>query len=433
MTLSVRDCSPFAPAPSAADAAWLSRLALASRGGDLVLRLEQGREDEPVVRCDEFGSWWAGRYVGSLTFEGRRLDILPRFGEETLRAWIAGAFNLALVDTPGRLGGDDSFVARLLAAVWSRAFVAAARHGAPALRADVRESGLTVRGRIDVPATVRLRAFQVPGVASVRREKSLDHAVTAAIVAAWAELSQAVGHGGWLPDRLGEIVPHMVAAVGVRPRVPTREEIDRVRLTPITAGFRPLAELSARIAARRGLSPRSSDDGECKGVLLDVAELWELYVLGAIRRAWPDADVLHGAREAGESRPLLRNASGHGLGTMKPDAVIREGERVLLVADAKYKTLQPAVRVAVPQREDLYQMAAYLGRWGAAGILLYPEDPAAPGTPPAEAGSPWVLADGTAVAFAALPAGVDAAAAKLRGIVRLTSRSSLNGRLAACG
>jgi len=69
----------------------------------------------------------------------------------------------------------------------------------------------------------------------------------------------------------------------------------------------------------------------------------------------------------------------------------------------------------------------------AAGILLYPEDPAAPGTPPAEAGSPWVLADGTAVSFAALPAGVDAAAAKLRGIVRLTSRSSLNGRLAACG
>ncbi|HRH75454.1 MAG TPA: hypothetical protein PLM62_20390, partial [Zoogloea sp.] len=94
---------------------------------------------------------------------------------------------------------------------------------------------------------------------------------------------------------------------------------------------------------------------------------------------------------------------------------------------------QPAVRVAVPQREDLYQMAAYLGRWGAAGILLYPEDPAAPRTPPAEAGSPWVLADGTAVSFAALPAGVDAAAAKLRGIVRLTSRSSLNGRLAACG
>ena len=432
MTLSVRDCSPFAPAPSAADAAWLSRLALASRGGDLVLRLEDGREDEPVVRCDEFGSWWAGRYVGSIAFEGRRLDILPRFGEETLRSWIAGAFNLALVDTPGRLGGDDAFVARLLAAVWSRAFVSAARHGPPALRSDVRESGLTVRGRLDVPATVRLRASGAPGAASVRREKSLDHAVTAAIVAAWSELSRALGRGGdWMPDRLGEIVPHMAAAVGARPRIPTREEIDRVRLTPITAGFRPLAELSARIAARRGLSPLSSEDGECKGILLDVAELWELYVLGAMRRAWPGADVLHGTREAGESRPLLRNASGQGLGTMKPDAVIREGGSVLLVADAKYKRLHPSARVAAPQREDLYQMAAYVGRWGASGILLYPEDPAAPGMPAAEAGSPWTLADGATVSFSALPACVDAAAAKLRGAVRLPSQSTPNGRMAA--
>lgn len=417
MTLKARDCSPILPRPAPADAAWLSRLATASRHGDIVLRLEEGREDEPVVRCEVDGTWWAGRYVGSVVFEGRRLDIAPRFGEETLKSWIAGAFNLALVDTPGRLEADDSFVARLLAAVWSRAFVAAARHGPPSLRADTRESGSVVRGRIDVPATILLRAAGRPGVASIRREKSLDHAIAAAIVAAWAELSRTLGRDGdWLPERLAEIIPHMVGAVGSRPRVPRKEEIDRVRLTPITAGFRSLAELSARIASRRGLSPLSSDGGECKGLLLDVAELWELYVLGALRRAWPGADVAHGTRDLGETRPLLTNRVGSGIGIMKPDAVVRSAGRALLVADAKYKRLLPTQYTQAPQREDIYQMAAYVSRFGAGGApgaLIYPEDPESPGTSPAEAGGPWMMADGSAISFITLPHRVDAAADKL--------------------
>lgn len=386
--------------------------------GSLVLRFEDGREDEPVIRCEADGSWWAGRYVGSLSFKGRRLDILPRFGEDTLRSWIAGAFNLALVDTPGRLEGDDSFVARLLAVVWSRAFVAAARHGPPSLRSDVREYGTTVRGRLDIPATVKLRSAGTPGAASIRREKSLDHAVTAAIIAAWSELSRALGRKhDWLPERLGEIVPHMIAAVGGHPKIPTQGEIERVRLTPITAGFRPLAELSVRIASRRGLTPLSSAGGECKGILLDVAELWELYVLGAMRRAWPGAEILHGTREIGESRPLLRNATGMGLGAMRPDAVVRLNGKTVLVVDAKYKRLYPTAYATTPQREDLYQIAAYAGRWCSPGVLVYPEDPEMPGVPPAEAGSPWLLADGTTVSFATLPARLEAAAEKLTGFI----------------
>lgn len=414
MTLSVRDCSPFVPRPSPADEAWLPRLSRATRGGELILRLEEGREDEPVVMCDPDGSWRAGRYVGSLSFEGRRLDILPRFGEETLRSWIAGAFNLALADTPGRPGSDESFVARLLAAVWTRAFVSAARHGPPSLRSDVRDVGLTVRGKIDLPASVALRAAGRPGVASIRRERSLDHAVTAAIVAAWAELSKALGRGGdWLPDRLAEIIPRMTAAVGSRPRIPSLAEIDAVRLTPITAGFRPLAELSARIASGRGLSPLSSEDGTCRGVLLDVAELWELFVLGALRGAWPDLDVLHGTRELGAALPLLRNAEGRGLGTMRPDAVARNRSGVVFVADAKYKRLHPTAWNPAPQREDLYQMAAYVGRWGAEGLLIYPEDPGTPGEPPAASGSPWFLGGGQAISFVSLPARLDEARARL--------------------
>ena len=70
-----------------------------------------------------------------------------------------------------------------------------------------------------------------------------------------------------------------MSVTGARPRVPTKAELDRIRYTPITAGFAPIAELSRQIANRRGLAADVDANGETKGVLLDVAELWEMYVL----------------------------------------------------------------------------------------------------------------------------------------------------------
>ena len=421
MILSVKDCSAFDPRPSATDAAWLGRLATAAMHGHLVIRLEEGREDEPVVWCERDGSWWAGRYVGSLTFEGRSLHIRPRFGESTLHSWFAGAFNLALAETHGKLIEDDWFVPWLLGSVWSRSFVLAARHGLPSLRTDIRESGLSIKGRLDVPGTVRLRVAGNPGALSLRRDKSLVNPISAAVVAAHAELSRWLGSrrdSEWMPERVKDLMPHLIAAVGSRPRLPTRAELDRVRLTPITAGFRPLAELSVLIAGRRGVLGNPSDEGTCTGVLLDVAELWELYVLAVLRRTWPGLEIAHGTRGPA-ARALLKNGRGESLGLLKPDAVIRRGGKVAAVADAKYKRLCPSRWNSPPQREDLYQLAAYLGRYGDGGnpipgALVYPFDPAHPTVPPAEAGNPWYLDAGNEVRFIVLPHDIDEAIRKMK-------------------
>ncbi|MBK8119961.1 MAG: hypothetical protein IPK39_12925 [Sulfuritalea sp.] len=191
-----------------------------------------------------------------------------------------------------------------------------------------------------------------------------------------------------MPEQVKELMPNLVGAVGCRPKVPTTAQIDRVRLAPITAGFRPLAELSIRIAGRRGLSAGASDEGQCKGVLLDVAELWELYVLAALRRAWPGMDVAHGTRGANH-RPLLRNDRGVPLGILKPDAIVGRGGQIVAIVDAKYKRLWPSAWNPAPQREDMYQLVAYMTRYGdprniTQGVLVYPFDRGYPIASPAE-------------------------------------------------
>ena len=172
--------------------------------------------------------------------------IEPRFGLATLRNWLFEATSVVLTDAPGNLREDESFIAQLLASVWAHGFVDAARHGLPALRRDVATRGATIRGRLDVAASLRLIADGGGQVVSIRSERSLDHAASDAIVAAYEVLRRWLGvpDDQWMPARAKELVPHLMSITGARPRVPTKAESNRIRYTPITARFAPIAEFS---------------------------------------------------------------------------------------------------------------------------------------------------------------------------------------------
>lgn len=425
MKLVARDCSPLVPQPTAAEVNWLRKLVTNVRASDFVVPISGERdEDEPIVYCAWDGTWWAGRYVGSISFEGHSLTIEPRFGLNVLRNWLFEATSVVLTDAPGKLREDESFIAQLLASVWAHGFVEAARHGLPALRREVATKGATVRGRLDVPASLRLIASGGGQVVSIRSDRSLDHAASDAIVAAYEVLRRWLGvpDEKWLPTRAKELLPHLMAVTGARPRVPTKAELDRIRYTPITAGFAPIAELSRQIANRRGLAADIDASGETKGVLLDVAELWEMYVLSILRKAAAPLTVTHGTRDKAATKKMLHSdVTGQGLGTLIPDAILSSSAEVLGVADAKYKSLHPSASAPNgPQREDLYQMAAYLGRFrhstrdDVCGFLVYPHDPSKPTETTAESSSPWSLDGHKKIVFTTLPHEASDAVIKLR-------------------
>lgn len=432
MNFAANDCSPLETQPKPGQDEWLRELVAATREGEHVISIAGERDpDDPIVSCAPDGRWWAGRYVGTLAMGKHRLTIAPRFGIEVLKAWLAAAINVSLVETVGKLDDDESFIVQLLALVWGRGLAEAARHGLPALRQDVRHVGAVVRGRLDVAASLRSMAAGQPKLVSVRREKSVNHAGSRAIVAAYAALRGWLDgrEDAWIPERARDLLVHLTAAMGSRPPVPTKVELARVRYTPITAGFAPVAELSRQIANRRGLASNHAPDGTCQGVLLDVAELWELYVLAVLRRAAAGLVVQHGTREIDALGVLLRSeVDDSELGRLRPDALVTADGGVVAVVDAKYKRLHPTpIAPSGPQREDLYQLAAYLSRFGdlssCAGVLVYPRDPTQPTEPPAEARSPWRLGD-SQVWFVTIPHAIGDA------VTKLSTLSGLSARLA---
>jgi 5-methylcytosine-specific restriction enzyme subunit McrC len=183
--------------------------------------------------------------------------------------------------------------------------------------------------------------------------------------------------------------------------------------------------LSHRIASQLGTAFQA-EAGSCDGLLLDVAELWELFLLQASRDAFPDDLVEHGTpdRENDERTYLLSNPGlTRGIGQLKPDIVVRRPDgSVRAVLDAKYKPLafRRPDRIDGVDRADLYQLASYLSRYDSGGhsvgALLYPAALVPEGQKPARAqeGSPWSIDGLWTIHFATVPVTRDAAAKHIR-------------------
>lgn len=380
-TLQFADLSPYAGELSADDDAWLADVAkIDPRVYRIGIEDDRPEDDEwlPLVERGRDGRWWAGRFIGSLSLEGRRLTVQPRLGIEVVEAWLDQAFGLVAPPASARHAESETFIVRLLARLWCRAVDNATRHGLPLLRLPRSHEGLFVRGRLDARRTLRLLGEGRPQVASVTYDRSLDHPVTRVLVRAERALAERLTETAeWRTERVRQVLPHLRAAVGSRPKLPSSFELGRVRYTPITLPFKQAALLSHRIASRLGYSA-ADEPGSAEGILVDVAELWELFVLNCARRAVPTAMRIEHGTTIGRRDFLLRSQqTDRGMGRVKPDVLVLRGRRTAAVIDAKYKRLafSPERPNGVDQA-DLYQLAAYASRYEPEQVaaLVYPRD-----------------------------------------------------------
>lgn len=371
-----RDLSPqvaWPQPPEPADDAWLTEVTRlpAQRW---VLRADQGTpagaDEEPVLVRDIEG-WRAGRYIGEIRHRGRTLRIEPRLGVGAITGWIGVAHNVRVFENAAGMTSDaSSLLIQLAAALWRAAVLDAGRHALPRTLTRQTSVSYALRGRLDARATARLRASGDPRIASTQRPRTLDNAAAAAVVCADRALARHL-HGVWRGPVVEEQLTRMRAAVGPRPSLPTRDDLRRVRYTPLTARWHRTAALSRRIAASDLLRTEANDE-TTSGVLIDVAELWELFLVRCAERA-TDRLVTHGTRTNIDQKLLTSIGDGsRGMGSLYPDILIgASAEEGQCVIDAKYKRLTPARRV---DRGDLYQLAAYAGSFDATrAMLAYPQ------------------------------------------------------------
>jgi 5-methylcytosine-specific restriction enzyme subunit McrC len=387
--ITARDCSPISIGGREEDE-WLRKLARAAKPAELLLQIGRGgdvKDDEPVVSFDSMsGTWWAGRYVGEVQFEDRTLRLEPRFGMPSLMRWLATIWGVRVVDSKGRFERQRIWLWLVIAHLWAGRLVAAAKHGLPYRRIDSIHSGRALRGKLLTRDTALARALSDDQLVSLTRIRVIDPSIGSILLAAFERLTGALGaHDAanyWLPDRAKAVVDDLRSALGSRAATQAIVGRAQVRYSPMTETYRAAVDLSLSILARQPSVATSGGESKAFGILLDMAEIWELYIAKLLQIGVPGLHVSHAGRTSHHFRWLLETARGSNtFGSLRPDILIFDHrDRCLAIADAKYKTTRISAhnRTGVI-REDLYQLNAYLSGFAEPGsrldaFLIYPDD-----------------------------------------------------------
>ncbi|MDR6637078.1 5-methylcytosine restriction system specificity protein McrC [Paenarthrobacter nitroguajacolicus] len=361
---------------------------------------------EPILSRDIEG-FRANRYIGEIRHKGRTLVINPRLGIETITGWISTILNVQVLPRTATHSNDTSnAVTQLLAALWRASVLTAGQHALPRAQANISSHALSVQGRLDVDATARRRAAGHRDLVSTRVMRSYDNSPARAVVLADRYFDQRLAGGRWRGARLDEQLTVLRTATGARPKTPTLHEIRTAHYSPITVKWRRAAELSWRILHEDPLGV-AADDESTYGVLIDVAELWELFVLHCVGLA-SNQPVRHGTTDQASGH-LARSTvdPSHTLGRLYPDVLVGEHPLTALL-DAKYKRLGGMRGV---DRDDLYQLHAYASTFEAPlSALVYPATSV--DLPLDEQNSPWQTSN-SMLSFLTLPTERDGCVAKL--------------------
>lgn len=410
------------------DKTWLREEVLPIDPSKYVVRLPGARgtadddDDLPLIWERTPGDFVAGRFVGDLRIGDRRLRIEPRLGFPTLASWLGYAMNVPIIPRSASTSTSDLIVPYLLAAIWSASVADAARHAPPSLRVEQTEVSRVLKGRLDISGTVRLRAKGFRDRVSIRtRERSLTNDLARVLVRADWVLHRSLKdqNKDWRPPLVRDLIVELRTAVGSSPELPTERTLRRIRYTPITAKYRDAARLSSIVARNQGLLS-SNDDQRSAGMLLDVAEIWELFLLHCARYEFGSSNIDHAARTEGDIHLLRSEITGRRLGRVRPDIVLSDDDRVLAVFDAKYKRLvRSQFRRDGVERSDLYQLTSYtaIPPGPEIGALVYPPDPDNLTASPAEAEGPWRSANQARIFFLRVSADREECARQLRDLV----------------
>lgn len=172
-------------------------------------------------------------------------------------------------------------------------------------------------------------------------------------------------------------IRHRMEQVTLLPSV-TAEAADAIILTYLNARYAPLLNL-ARFFLRGWAPHLASGRTGTFAFVVDMNQVFEAFIVNFICRhrdvILPDelqtADLL--GQSVGAAR-YLAHVGGQQVFRLRPDLACREGQRFLVLVDAKYKRLNPTEAGAGIAQADFYQMYAYAHRYHSEQvILLYPQ------------------------------------------------------------
>jgi len=325
---------------------------LKSSSDDLIFNCH-GKDEEYFVDT--------GNYIGKIQWPvGKNyldLEIGSRFSSTFLQRMVNFANDIYWDDFDDTNSEEDEkgLAEFILHYMFVQALEKAYLLGLPRSYQSVKHHTSSVKGKIDINQFIRKDIPFKGKVSSVSREQldipEIVDVLYKAVSIATKSQSKA------LKSRVNHIFPHLKQARSshyISSQTIFKAKTSRALDNPIFASYKRVLNLAEMVINQQGLRERESADEQGFGFLINVAELFEIYVTKLLQKEFSDWSISSPHLEVYEKTFFKRK--------IIPDIVMMKGDNVL-VFDTKYKRMLfrgTKDNVWDVERNDFFQIHTYL-------------------------------------------------------------------------
>jgi 5-methylcytosine-specific restriction enzyme subunit McrC len=302
-------------------------------------------------------SYFIGTHTTKIGSEVVTLQIQPRWGSGILSYLLQYTTGIYQPPDPAAATAQQKdSAAWLLVMLWKSLFNQALRRcHIPKEYRERKTNDRFFRGRLDVPRQIRENSVDQSRFACVDAPLTLDTTISRTIRHMIRLLAKPGAYPALMRDLAG--FEERLAAFGVSEKDVKPADIAKICYTRLSIGYRPLMQASLAILRRFGGSTLQNAASETPSYFIDLAELWENYLLAILQRYLPSEYRIWSPNETGGTHLLAGEKRA-----IRPDILIEKSGQIVAVLDAKFKNYTQIGRCEKGgvSREDLYQMGTYL-------------------------------------------------------------------------
>jgi 5-methylcytosine-specific restriction endonuclease McrBC regulatory subunit McrC len=321
----------------------------------------RGDKSKVVNKATFYTSHYIGFY--STKIDDRQINIIikPRFGDGIFNYLISYAYRVYLPKGSSGTSNKNSDTLWLIAMMWKATLQKAMTKSQIPKEYQKFEKNLsTYKGQLNISKHIKHNLFDKSKFYCNYRKLTMNTTINQTIRYTY-KLLEKKGFGNLLKD-IAEY-DQMLQSFGVESKVIHQKEIQNIRYSKLNIYYKKVMELSSLILKSQSKSSDStSSNNDSFSYFLDIAELWENYLLKVLQRNLPEYDIYSPNEKGGIS--LFNDGSRE----IRPDIIIKKNGEVVAVLDAKYKWYNQIGRYAdydnAISRDDLYQMSTYIYHYG---------------------------------------------------------------------
>ena len=352
------------------------------RDGDIVLSLQSYKDNSGI----EVYNTVVGNFIGKFTYNGTQIDIKSRFSDVFLKRMLNFANDVYLDDVSlfkaqENKIKDTDYSKFIIYYLFIQKLEKAFLLGLPKSYVSVNHHEMKVKGKIDINRFIK---YDIPFKGKVsstsREQKEIQEIIdvlykTIAIIDKQSKDDNVISI-----QNISHIKAHLKQHKSNR--YVSNETISKAIKSktlqnPIFAPYKKVIEYAKLIINANNLEEKEDANKETFGFLVNVAELFEIYLVKLLRFKISDWEVMHD-RENELTVYDQQFYNRH----MYPDIVMKKDNKVM-VFDAKYKRMKFRGKdnygAGDLDRNDFFQINTYMAYYDKqegleviAGGLLYP-------------------------------------------------------------